>query len=88
MPTFLTLIDEHGRARLALKAARRINSLGVIEALADATGIARFAAATDPPVRARANAETQALADLVTRRRQVVGLIASERQRASQVILP
>lgn len=50
----------------------------------DATVIARFAAATNPPVRARADAETQALADLVTRRRQIVGLIASERQRASQ----
>ena len=33
----LTLIDEHSRACLALKVARRINSLGVIEALADAT---------------------------------------------------
>jgi hypothetical protein len=32
----LTLIDEHWRACLALKVARRINSLGVIEALADA----------------------------------------------------
>ncbi|WP_283535292.1 IS110 family transposase [Methylorubrum extorquens] len=50
----------------------------------DATAIARFAAATNPPVRARADAKTQALADLVTRRRQIVGLIASERQRASQ----
>jgi transposase len=50
----------------------------------DATVIARFAAATNPPVRAWADAETQALADLVTRRRQSVGLIASERQRASQ----
>lgn len=50
----------------------------------DATVIARFAAATNPPVRARADAKTQALADLVTRRRQIVGLIASERQRASQ----
>ncbi|CAO4191698.1 hypothetical protein LFADAHJC_LOCUS20 [Methylorubrum extorquens] len=49
----------------------------------DATVIARFAAATNPPVRARADAETQALADLVTRRRQIVGLIASERQRAA-----
>lgn len=50
----------------------------------DATVIAQFAAATNPPVRARADAESQALADLVTRRRQIVGLIASERQRASQ----
>ncbi len=32
----LTLIDEHSRACLALKVDRRINSLGVIEALADA----------------------------------------------------
>ncbi len=32
----LTLIDEHSRACLALKVARRINSLGVIEALAEA----------------------------------------------------
>jgi hypothetical protein len=32
----LTLIDEHSRVCLALKVARRINSVGVIEALADA----------------------------------------------------
>ncbi|WCS27880.1 IS3 family transposase [Methylobacterium sp. NMS14P] len=32
----LTLIDEHSRACLALKVSRRINSLDVIEALADA----------------------------------------------------
>jgi len=32
----LTLIDEHSRACLALKVARRINSVGVIETLADA----------------------------------------------------
>ncbi|MET3413785.1 hypothetical protein ABIC30_004975 [Methylobacterium sp. 1030] len=32
----LTLLDEHSRACLALKVARRINSLGVIKALADA----------------------------------------------------
>ena len=32
----LTLIDEHSRACLALKVARRIDSLGVIEALAEA----------------------------------------------------
>ena len=31
-----TLIDEHSRACLTLKVARRINSLGMIEALADA----------------------------------------------------
>ena len=32
----LTLIDEHSRACLGLKVARRINSLGAIDALADA----------------------------------------------------
>ena len=32
----LTLIGEHAQACLALKVARRVNSLGVIEALADA----------------------------------------------------
>ncbi len=32
----LTLLDEHSRACLALKVARRANSLGVIEALAEA----------------------------------------------------
>ncbi len=32
----LALIDEHSRACLALKVARRINSVGVIETLADA----------------------------------------------------
>jgi hypothetical protein len=31
----LTLIDEHSRTGRALKVVRRINSLGVIEALAD-----------------------------------------------------
>ena len=35
----LTLLDEHSRTCLALKVARRINSLGVIEALADAMGL-------------------------------------------------
>ena len=49
----------------------------------DVTVIARFAAATNPPVRSRPDAATQALADPVTRRRQIVSLIASERQRAS-----
>ena len=35
----MTLIDEHSRACLALKVARRINGVGVIEALADAMGL-------------------------------------------------
>lgn len=52
--------------------------------LLDAAVIARFAAATNPLVRTLPDAQTQHLADLVTRRRQVVGIIASERQRMNQ----
>lgn len=47
----------------------------------DAAVIARFAAATRPPVRPLADAQTEALADLVTRRRQIVAMIAAEHQR-------
>lgn len=47
----------------------------------DAAVIARFAEATRPDLRPLANAETEALADLVTRRRQVVAMIGAENQR-------
>ena len=47
----------------------------------DAQVIAQFAAATKPPVRALADAATQALADLVTRRRQIIQMIVAEGQR-------
>lgn len=47
----------------------------------DAAVIARFAAATRPEVRPLPDAETQALADLVTRRRQIIAMIVAERQR-------
>lgn len=47
----------------------------------DAAVIARFAAATQPPVRALPDAETEALADLVARRRQIVAMIGAETQR-------
>jgi transposase len=47
----------------------------------DAAVIARFAAATQPPVRALPDAETEALADLVARRRQIVAMIGAESQR-------
>ncbi|MFN4100319.1 MAG: IS110 family transposase, partial [Pararhodobacter sp.] len=47
----------------------------------DAAVIARFAAATRPPVRPLPDAETAALADLVARRRQIVTMIGAENQR-------
>lgn len=47
----------------------------------DAAVIARFVAATRPEVRPLPDAETQALSDLITRRRQIVAMIVAERQR-------
>ncbi|HUG61009.1 MAG TPA: IS110 family transposase [Methylomirabilota bacterium] len=47
----------------------------------DAAVIARFAEATRPDVRPLADAETDALADLVARRRQIVAMIGAENQR-------
>lgn len=47
----------------------------------DAAVIARFAEATRPEIRPLADAETEALADLVGRRRQIVAMIGAETQR-------
>lgn len=47
----------------------------------DAAVIARFIAATRPSIRALPDEETQLLADLVARRRQIVTMIGAERQR-------
>ena len=47
----------------------------------DAQVIAQFAAATKPPVRPLPDAATQALADLVARRRQIIQMIVAEGQR-------
>ena len=47
----------------------------------DAAVIARFVAATKPEVRPLPDEQTQALADLVARRRQIVQMIVAERQR-------
>lgn len=47
----------------------------------DAAVIAHFAEATAPPIRPLPDAETLLLADLVTRRRQIVVMIGAERQR-------
>lgn len=47
----------------------------------DAAVIARFVQATKPVIRPLPDAETQLLADLVARRRQIVAMIGAERQR-------
>lgn len=47
----------------------------------DAAVIARFAEATRPALRPLPDADTQALADLVARRRQIVAMIGAEDQR-------
>lgn len=47
----------------------------------DAAVIARFAEATRPEVRALPDEQTQTLADLIARRRQIVQMIVAERQR-------
>jgi len=47
----------------------------------DAAVIARFAEATKPAIRPLPDEETQLLADLVARRRQIVAMIGAERQR-------
>jgi transposase len=47
----------------------------------DAQVIAHFAAATNPPVRPLPDTATQALADLVARRRQIIQMIVAEGQR-------
>lgn len=47
----------------------------------DAAVIAHFAAATKPEVRALPDEETQLLAGLVARRRQIIDMIGAERQR-------
>jgi len=47
----------------------------------DARVIAHFAAATNPPVRPLPDSATQALADLVTRRRQIIQMIVAEGHR-------
>lgn len=48
----------------------------------DASVIARFAEATKPEPRALPDADTQFLAELVARRRQIVGMLTAERNRA------
>jgi transposase len=47
----------------------------------DAAVLALFAARVQPPARAVADADTQALAGLVTRRRQLLEMLGAERQR-------
>lgn len=51
----------------------------------DAAVIARFLAATKPAVRPLPDAATQLLADLVGRRRQIVDMLAAEKQRQARL---
>ena len=51
----------------------------------DAAVIARFAQLMQPPVRQLADAETRMLADLVSRRRQIVAMRVAERQRQKRI---
>src|SRR3954471_211510 len=51
----------------------------------DAGVIAHFAEATRPQVRALPDAETQLLADLIARRRQIVAMMVAERQRQKRL---
>jgi transposase len=51
----------------------------------DAAVIARFVAATRPELRPLADEATRLLADLVARRRQIVDMLAAERQRQKRI---
>jgi transposase len=51
----------------------------------DAAVIARFVEATKPEVRALPDEQTQALSDLVTRRRQIIQMMVAERQRLTRL---
>lgn len=51
----------------------------------DAAVIARFVAATRPEIRPLPDAATQVLAELVSRRRQIVEMLAAERQRQTRL---
>jgi transposase len=52
----------------------------------DAAVIAHFTEATRPEIRPLPDAETQALADLVARRRQIIHMIVAERQRETRAV--
>ena len=54
----------------------------------DAAVIARFVEATRPEVRPLPDEQTQTLADLVARRRQIVQMIVAERQRERRMTVP
>lgn len=54
----------------------------------DAAVIAHFLEATRPPIRPMPDAQTTLLADLVTRRRQIVAMISAEQQRQARAPQP
>ena len=51
----------------------------------DPAGLARFVAGTKPPIRPLPDEATRLLADLVGRRRQIVEMLAAERQRQTRL---
>jgi len=53
----------------------------------DAAVIARFVEATKPQIRPLPDADTQLLAELVARRRQIIQMIVAERQREKQITI-
>jgi transposase len=54
----------------------------------DAAVIAHFAEATKPEPRPLPDAQTQLLADLIARRRQIIEMIGAERQREKRISVP
>ncbi len=73
--------------RQARDFARSIGQLAKTDAL-DARVLAHFAEVARPPVQPLRDDEARALSDLVTRRRQVVGMLTAERSRLRGAVVP
>lgn len=67
--------------------AKAVGRLAKTDAL-DAQVLAHFAAVVQPPRRHLPDADQQALAAVLTRRRQVVGMLTAERQRVGTAVPP
>ncbi len=73
--------------RQARDFARSIGQLAKTDAL-DARMLAHFAEVAQPTVQPMRDDEARALSDLVTRRRQVVGMLTAERNRLHGAVVP
>ncbi len=73
--------------RQARDFARSIGQLAKTDAL-DARMLAHFAEVARPPVQPLRDDEARTLSDLVTRRRQVVGMLTTERNRLHGAVVP